>query len=142
MLSVMQLKIMCSFPFGKSRSNYLSFHVSTDYRIAFEPIGVVFLDAIAFGIVANARKPLELLQVEEPADADADRIDETHREQIQREILVLQQHFAGVYCSEAGRKSQPHAPRKRMLFISSSSESTYSSRKWSSSIPAKLQSIT
>lgn len=37
MLSVMQLKIICSFPFGKSRSNYRSFPC-TEHSLALLPI--------------------------------------------------------------------------------------------------------
>ena len=100
MLSVMQLKIMCSFPFGRSWSNYPSFPRFHAHWLALEAVGVVLLDALALGIVPHARERLELLVVEEPADADADRIRETHREQIHREILVLREKFSRVYQSE------------------------------------------
>lgn len=85
------------------------------YRLAFEPIRVVLLDALAFGVVSHARERLELLVVEKPADADADRVREAHREQIHREILVLREKLPRIYRSEAGWEATAGAQEENVV---------------------------
>ena len=85
------------------------------YRLAFEPIRVVLLDALAFGVVSHARERLELLVVQKPADADADRVRQTHREQIHREILVLREKLPRIYRSEAEREATAGAQEENVV---------------------------